>query len=165
MTDVQRCSLDKPLLLWLWPSPQSSLVLSAWKRCASIFPMQKAQLTSFLKFVSEIELQDSLHYSILGEKPVFTLAECVLVNIWNISSFSQTNNFVYACVHIVLASKAIDFSCYTLFLCTMCLRPHCGCRATVKGSGYCAFTSQVELPLILMGVQCGIQAQEAQEER
>lgn len=136
------------------------------KKVCFYFSYAKSTATSVLKFVSEIELQDSLHYSILGEKSVFTLPECVLVNIWNISSFSQMNNFVYACVHVVLASKAIDFSCYTLFLCTMCLRPHCSCRSTVKGStGYCPFTSQVELLLILMGVWCGIQAQEAQEER
>lgn len=41
VTGMQRFSLDKPLLLWLWPSPQSSLVLSAWKSYDSVFLCKK----------------------------------------------------------------------------------------------------------------------------
>lgn len=51
------------------------------KKVCFYFSYAKSTATSVLKFVSEIELQDSLHYSILGEKSVFTLPECVLVNI------------------------------------------------------------------------------------
>lgn len=81
VTDMLRFSLDKPLLLWLWPSSQSSLVLSAWKSYASVFPMQK---------VSETEPQTSPHFSTLGGKPIFTPSECILVNIqsWSIPALS-----------------------------------------------------------------------------
>lgn len=41
VTGMQRFSLDKPLLLWLWSSPQSSLVLSAWKSYDSVFLCKK----------------------------------------------------------------------------------------------------------------------------
>lgn len=86
VTDMQRFSLDKPLLLWLWPSPQSSLVLSAWKSYASVFPMQK---------VSETEPQTSLHFSTLEGKPFFTPSEYVPVNIqnWSLSTLSLSVSF------------------------------------------------------------------------
>lgn len=172
VTGMQRFSLDKPLLLWLWSSSQNSLLLSYWKSYDSVFLCKK---------ISETETQSALHFSALAKKTYFASLECVPVNIWSWSisalrlSFSvwlwhQMNNFAiyeqYICIYIVVCSHTLYqpqkplfffllhfFSVYHVLDHSVLAEPHSG-----HSSSYCVFTSpRVEFPLISWEFGVGFQ--------
>lgn len=167
MTDMQRFSLDKPLLLWLWPSPQSSLVLSAWKKLYFCFSYAKS-LWNWAAGFFTFFYPGRINLFSPHQNVSLWISEAETFQIWAFSfSFwlwRQMKNFAIYKKHIYIlsASKAINFSS----LCTMSLRPHCACRSTL---GRChqlrCFHIPSGGPVDHHGSWCGIPAQHAQEER
>lgn len=177
VTGMQRFNSDKPLLLWLWSSPQSSLVLPAWKSYDSVFLCKK---------ISETETQSALNFSALEEKSYLTSPECIPVNIWSWSisalrlNFSfwlwpQMNNFamyeqyihIYSSMlsYIVSASKATDF--FLLHFLSVCHVPdHSVLAESHSGDSSSCLCFQItkrRAPIDV--IWCGIPAEDAQEER
>lgn len=122
-----------------------------------------------------------------GKNPYFASPEWVPVNIWSILALKlnfsiwlwlQVNNFatceqyiykyIVVCCHTLYQpQKPLIFFPFTFHFCVPCPWPQCACRATLwrLQQLLCVHITKSRAPIDVLGIWCGIPAEDAQEER